>query len=219
MNTSKRIILAIVFCGAVALSFVPVKAQGDKTPTPAQIPQTDQKETYDALVKRVKGGDLKVDFGAMRQAYTETPGFSGYGNSGKYEMYGALNQKKFKDALSLAEKRLEKVYVDLNGHYVAMIANSELKQSDKAEFHRQVFLGLVDSIVRGHDGLTPATAYDVISIDEEKLVISYLGFEFSGSQALVQDSGHAYDRMGVTDSKTKTNSALYFRIDRFFGKF
>lgn len=213
MKTRIRITLAVTLLGAITLFSSSVKAQGNKTAAPA----SGSKETYEALVKRVKGGDLKIDFGAMRQAFTESKGFSRFGSAGKREMFATLNAKKFTEALALAEKQLDTNYVDLNAHYIAFASNRALKNEDKAKFHLQMFQGLVQSIVDGHDGQSPATAYSVISIDEEHVVITYLEFVYAGKQALMEDKGHHYDMMTVTDPKTKKETNLYFEIDRFYG--
>jgi hypothetical protein len=98
-----------------------------------------QKNDYQAMVDKVKGGFL-VDFGAMREAYTKTEDFSGYGDGGRKEMSAALGAKKFKEALALAEKRLDEDFVDLNAHYVAFVASHELGNKEKEKISTARFL-------------------------------------------------------------------------------
>jgi hypothetical protein len=211
----RKLILASICASVLLLLAVASPIFGQAGPAPAPTPAP---EDYQAMVKRIKGGDLKIDFVAFRQAYTQSAGFSGYGEGSKKEMYAALNAKKFDDALKLANTRLDEDYVDLNAHFVALVANRELGHADKAEFHRTVFVALMDSIIKGHDGQTAATAYQVISVAEEYAVINYLEFRPSG-QGLVREDGHNFDVMTVIDPKTTETHKLYFNIDRFFGKF
>jgi hypothetical protein len=204
---------------AVALFSVSAKAQtGTGSSLPAPAPTAAQKEDYAATVKRLKGGEQNVDFGALRIAFTETRDYSGYDDGDRAKLIGALNAKDYKGALNLANARLEKDFVDLNAHYVAAIANNELKNHDQAEFHTKIFNGLMDSIILGRDGLTAANAYDVISTTEEYIVMGYLGYGYPSSQALMEENGHHYDKLTATNSKTKKTAGIYFNIDRFFGK-
>ena len=63
-----------------------------------------------------------------------------------------LNGKKFDQALKKVNQILEKVFVDAELHYMAFVASSESGNKEKAEFHKAVIRGLLDSIQENKHG-------------------------------------------------------------------
>lgn len=176
-----------------------------------------QKVSYEELLAKLKSGDTKIDFKSLRMAYAETKEYSPYGvgNDKINPMFKALENKKYEDALKLADEILKTNYVEMNSHFIASAANSALGNKEKSDFHRSVFLGLVNSIVEGKDGKSAKTAYEVISVPEEYVILYTLGYK-RGSQALVEEGGHKFDVLTVTDSKTNETAKLYFNVDTVF---
>lgn len=229
LRTPALALLAVAFTASHAAAQTP-------TPTPSSSPQPTAAQaakpaatpaatsaanakpggSYVGMLERARRGDRSIDFGAMRMAYTETADYNPYGGDVRREMFGALGASKFEEALSVAEKALEKNYVDLNAHYVAFVANRELKRVDRAEFHRTMFAGLIESIQRSGDGKSAETAFVVISTTEEYVLLNVLGLRPAG-QALIHDKGHSYDLMTGVDPKTNESVKLFFNIDKPFG--
>ena len=50
---------------------------------------------------------------------------------------------------------------------MAYYAYEAMQKPDETEFHRYIINGLVASILESGDGKTAATAFDVVSIEEE----------------------------------------------------
>jgi hypothetical protein len=169
--------------------------------------------TFDALLEKVKKSDPKVDFGELRTAFTRTTKYDPYNNQLKThgEMAEALGNKEYEKALELAEQLLKDNYLDADAHFHAFRACTELKKEEEAALHRYVFRGLVGSIAKSGDGKTPATAYVVISTDEEYVLLKGLGVQFK-EQALLEVKGEQFDRMTGVDRKTKDEVTLYFNI-------
>jgi hypothetical protein len=70
-------------------------------------------ESYDALVARLKAGDLKIDFGALRDAYAESATYAPYGGSydtARRDMIKAANAHDCKTSLDNAAKVLDELY-------------------------------------------------------------------------------------------------------------
>ncbi|HEX5709266.1 MAG TPA: DUF4919 domain-containing protein [Pyrinomonadaceae bacterium] len=205
---------------APASTATPPPSAKESKETPAQASAATpaaSKSNYPALVERVRKGDRAVDFGELRMAYTETADYNPYGGGEERgQMFAALNERKFADALSVAEKVLQKNYVDLNAHFVSSVANRELGRGEQADFHRFIFTGLADSIRRSGDGKSTSTAFVVISTAEEYVVLNLMGLRPAG-QALLHDGGHSYDRMRGVDPQTNQQVELYFNIDKPFG--
>jgi hypothetical protein len=169
---------------------------------------------YEDLVGKLKKGDADIDFKKLRFAFTETKNYSPYGNRGddSDKMSQSFREKKYKDALKSAEKVLETSYVDINAHFVAAIANKESGNNEKFEFHKKVYLGLINSIIDGKDGKSAGNAFQVIYVPEEYALLNYLGYR-RGSQALVNENGSKFDVLTVTNPENNETLKLYFNID------
>lgn len=189
----------------------------------AQNPQTnnDQKLTakdYEEMLAKLKKGDTSIDFVKFRLAYTETKDYKPYGGSDERgKMFKALDEDNYKEALKVAEKMLETNYCDLHAQFTAAIANTKLKNDDKAEFHKTVFKGLMSAILE-NDGKTAKTAMISIGISEQYFVMSYLGFSSQG-QALTRENGSTFDVHTAVNEETKETRKFYFNIDKVFGRF
>jgi hypothetical protein len=198
-------IIAILFSCFFALACF---AQDEKKPE--QAPPSE----YGALLAKVKGGDLSVDFQKLRFSYMESPERKQAKDRFEEDrqMWKAFNAEDYKDAIKNADAVLEGKFVDLNAHFVEFRAYTKLHDADKAEFHRTVFKGLLDSILHSGDGKSTKSAYIVIATDEEYVLLNVMGLK-SGRQALLKEGGHSYDRLDATDLKTQQPIALYFNVD------
>lgn len=169
---------------------------------------------YKDLVSKIKSGDTKTDYKKLRLSFVETENYSSYGyREGREGLFKALNDKKFDEAIKNADSILDKCYVELNAHYVSAIANRELGKNDKFEFHRDIYIGLINSILDGGDGKSTKTAWTVITIDEEYAILNYLGFQRT-TQSLLAEDGHRFDVLQAFNIKNKEETAkFYFNID------
>jgi hypothetical protein len=175
--------------------------------------ESNLKPSYNDLLIQLKGGDVNIDFKALRMKYTETKEYSpkGLDPQTRDRMYKAINEKKFEEARSIAETVLKTDYVDLSAHLVAGMASEALGDTAKFEFHKAVFTGLMSSIVDGADGTSAKTAYQVISIPEEYAVLDYFKLKSSG-QSLANDPGHKYDVLTVTEANSSETAKMYFSV-------
>ena len=167
---------------------------------------------YSQLLEKLKAGDTKIDYKAIRVAFTDTKEFSPLGAQTDYKLFAMVEKKKFKDAIKVAAEKLESNYVDIDAHLVCAISYAETKNQAKADFHKAVYLGLINSILSGADGKGAKTAFVVLSIGEENSVLRALGL-IKADQALINENGKKFDVIGVTDAKTKEASKVYFNID------
>jgi hypothetical protein len=199
----KRIFLVLLLLLA---SHAAVKAQ-----EPAK------KNSYEALLERVKKQDATVNFAEFRMAFTETSQYHPYAgdSADRKAMFAALNAKEYEKALAASTKILDENYVDMNGHFGALAAHRNLGHGKEFEFHRFVFSGLLDSLEKSGDGKSPKTAYVVISVDEEYVWFNVKGLRVE-DQAKIDDQGHSYDRMTATNSQTGDKITVYFNIDKPF---
>ena len=173
---------------------------------------------YEALVQRIKAGDATVDFTELRFACLESRGCHGEGDrDARKAMNQAFQEKRYSAALEQAAKALKSNYADAEAHMMSSQVCAETDQSGRAEFHRKIAAGLIRSILSSGDGKAPSTAFKVISIREEYVVLGVNGLRIQ-SQALFGENGHNYDRLIGVKPGTDERTTLYFNIDSFFGK-
>jgi hypothetical protein len=180
-------------------------------------PQSPAKNSYEALLERVKKSDTSVDFKELRLAYAETSTYSPYGGDAESRrmMFDALKAREYDKALQNAETVLAKNYLDIMGHFGCFVSHRELAHADKATYHKFVFEGLLNSIKNSGDGKSEETAFVVISVDEEYALLNWLGLRPTG-QALIKKDLHNYDKMTMTDPKTNDTITYFFNIDKPF---
>src|SRR5713226_5797972 len=159
--------------------------------------------SYNELLARAKRGDRDLDYQALRYAYAGSPGYDPYGGS----------LRALKTAMGKATKILEIDYVDIDAHMLADLCFRQLGDTARAEFHRAEARGLMRSILQSGDGKSPENAFVVIAVDEEYSLIGAMGLKVQ-KQSLVNQDGHAYDRMDVTGADADKAGVLFFNVDR-----
>ena len=179
-----------------------------------ELVRSGSEPSYDALLTKLKSGDLGIDFKALRMKYTETKDYTPEGLSPEVRnrMYTAMNEKRYMEARALAEDVLKTNFVDISAHLVAGMANEALGDTAKFEFHKQVFSGLISSIMDDGDGQSRENSFTVISVPEEYAVLDYLRLA-RDKQFSASGDGHMYDVFSVTDKESGGTAKLYFNID------
>lgn len=199
--------------GAFLIALFVLSVSAQTTQEPAKAPE---KTKYDVLLEKVKQKDPSVNFTELRHAFYESPNYNPYAPMMTYRpLSAALAQKNYEEVLKIAESVLAKNFVEVNAHMAAQIAYQETGNAERAEFHKFMTDGLLKSIKSSVDGKSTATAFEVISINEEYGLIRSLGLRPTG-QAMLEEKGRRYDEMTVVDPKTNQVSKLYFNIDKPF---
>jgi hypothetical protein len=171
------------------------------------------KATYDALVGKAKSGDKTVDFKQMRLSYSDSPSQKDT-DPQKKAMFAALNSGSLAEAIKNADAVLAESFVDMDAHIVESIANQELKNSEQADFHKYIYQQLMKSITDSGDGKSPETAYVVIEVHEEYVLLRAMGIAaLPKSQSLMNKSHHSYDVLVIEDPNTKSEQKIYFNVD------
>jgi hypothetical protein len=181
---------------------------------PPAVAALDQPSEYASLLASLKAGKTDIDYTRLRLSYMDSPEYKAAKDVSDSEkaMFEALSKKDYPAALKQAELVLQSEYVNMDAHFVAYIANREMGALDKAEFHRTVFRGLIDSIRNSGDGKSPEKAWVVITVHEEYVLLRVLGFTPS-EQSLLHKDGHSYDVMKVKNAEDGTEQTFYFNVD------
>jgi len=172
--------------------------------------------TYENLVAQARAGDVAIDYRALRDAYAESPAYQPYGGNTdepKRAMHDAFNAQDCAKVLASADKVLGEIFIDIEAHLLSARCFEIGGDQAKAGLHRAIARGLMDSIVASGDGKTTKSAFVVVTIDEEYAVLSALRWRLV-NQALIDEDGHAFDRMEVKSATSDETATLFFQIDR-----
>jgi hypothetical protein len=175
-------------------------------------------DDYSALLAKVKNSDNTVDFQALRLAYTKTAEYNPYGmdKSRDEEMEKALEEKKFEEAIKIANTVLDNNYVHFFAHFVSRIAYREMGNQEKFKYHHFVTNGLIQSILRSGTGRNPEGALLVIDTGEEYTILNVLGLK-SRKQSTLKVADRTYDKLDIVDRKTGDEGEIFFDVTIPFG--
>lgn len=166
---------------------------------------------YNEIVAKLKAGDKSVDFKELRVAYAETTQTVDT-DPQKKAMTAALNAKKYDEAIKNADAVLSADYADMDAHFGEYIAYRELQKNGQANFHKLVLKGLLDSITKSADGKTFETAFQVIEVHEEYVLLRFMGL-MPSKQSTSEKNGHSFDVLEAVNPRTNEKVTLYFNID------
>lgn len=169
---------------------------------------------YATLLAELKSGNTDIDYTRLRLSYPDSPEARQAKDPSAAEtaMAKAMNASNFAEALKEANIVLEDNFLNIDAHVVAMTASRALGDWRTAAFHRPIIRGMIRSIMDSGDGKSPQTAWVVISPSEEYVVLRVLGY-LMPEQGMVQENGHSYDVVRVTNPKDGTQETLYFDVD------
>ena len=175
---------------------------------------------YRTLVDRVKGGDFSVDFRTLRLACLKSSQCQPRSTPEELsEMQLAHSGHQLNRAIEIAERLINKGFVNAEVHAECFRLYSEIGDNSKASFHLQTAAALLTSILSLGDGKTKETAFEVISDREEFSVLASMGLPYFGSDVLSNspliDGEHHYDRWSVRNPKTGEAVELFFNTDYF----
>ena len=196
---------------ALALSLALPAAAAAATASAVAAPDKTEAH-YQTLLTAAKAAAPNADWGALRLAYSRRPGFKAFAQSAaKRQMFEAAQKGDCAAALPATRAVLAEAYVDVDAHMIAAFCEDGAGDKAAAQLDRDIGAGLVASIETG-DGLSPATAFTPIDVDEEYALMRALGARVT-DEALIQSGGHAYDALTAVDQGGR-KTTYYFLIDR-----
>ncbi|HKV93736.1 MAG TPA: DUF4919 domain-containing protein [Candidatus Angelobacter sp.] len=169
--------------------------------------------SYEKALQQLKSGDLKIDFKALRINCAASKYECEADSADITRLFSLLQDKKYDQALKKVNQLLDKVFVDAELHYIAVIANSESGNKEKAEFHKAVIRGILDSIQENKRGQSEEDAFVVINVHEEYTFLQFSHMQVT-KQSLSHKDGHTYDIMTCQDMNDKGHEVTaYFNVD------
>jgi hypothetical protein len=168
---------------------------------------------YDALAVRVLAGDETVDWRELRLAAVVA------GVNGDFDWREAdkraqtdINEDKYDAALAEALSITRHNIANAQGHFDAFVAYKHLgRDADQAK-ERAMLNGILNSISSSGDGKSAATAWFTVDPSEEYIYMGLVLKLHPRGQALVQQDGHAYDKMTAAPD-TGPEQTIWFNTD------
>jgi len=163
------------------------------------------------MVAKARAGDANVDFKAMRLAFV-TSKSPGVDPKLRTKLSDSIKAKKNDETAKAIEEILRVDFVNANLHALAAQAYLGSGDAKKAELHKNIYLGLVNSILKDANGESTKTAYEVISEDEESAVLTALELKKTGQEKL-EEGGHQYLVVTASDAAA-ASTKVYFNVDK-----
>jgi hypothetical protein len=175
----------------------------------------DWNQVYDSLVQRVKKADSSVDFLDLRMAFAKSSLYNPYGDPGhgwRDSMLAARQREDIPSLLKYTTGVLDSNFVDIDAHLLLAFAYNRQNDTLKYQFERWVAKSLMKSIFSTGNGKNLERAYQVISVDEERSLITFTGLRIL-QQSVTTDNGHHYDKFDLENPSDGQKFTLYFNID------
>ena len=150
----------------------------------------------------------------MRQAYAMIADYDPYGDKTNVLMRDGQAAYVAKDCKTAMEKFKAAIALDFIISDAHALAADCLEQAgDKAGEKREeaIAQGLFDSIIISGDGETVETAFRVVTLQEEGVLLAVAGLDGTARAVLTTDQGPV-DKISVTDQKTGQKSAVFFNV-------
>jgi tetratricopeptide (TPR) repeat protein len=167
---------------------------------------------YDALAAKVNAGDTDVDWKALRLAARVGEVYGDYDpyDAGK-RAQACFEMGDYEGTLRIARETLRHNVADGEAHAAAWSSLKQLGRQPEADKEWSILQALLQSILKSGDGKTAKTAWFVVGLREEFLVLGAQQAQSKEQHSVMQD-GHYYSRIVVTDNSGK-EAVLWFNID------
>lgn len=230
MELKHRSIVALSLLALAGASHVTAQAAEPAPPAPA-APQADA--DYAAYLAKFKSGTAVEEAKArgephlagleLRTLYSRTSRYAPYSDPSMAALGEAMafrDKGAFRDCADKAKAALDLNYTNIAAHRLAGgCAASAGGQQDEVAPFAAAYVHLLMSIIRepGRNGLTPDTAYRVISVPEEYAVLGYLGLR-KGTQSLITtETGRSVDLIEVDSDNPQAPKTIYFDVTKVMG--
>jgi hypothetical protein len=170
------------------------------------------------LVAQAESGDPATDYAALRNAYAVSDGYDGY-SLAIHEMYNVLwpafQAKDCAKVIATSDQILKIDYTPVAVHFIRSDCFKQMGDQARADHEEAIGRGLARSLLGSGDGKSAATAYVVVTMAEERFVLSFLELN-EERQSLVTGGGHNYDLIEGKNQKTGEKASAYFNVDALF---
>lgn len=167
---------------------------------------------YAALVIAAKDGDPGTDYTAMRQAYAMVAEYDPFGEKTNVLMRDGQAAYVAKDCKTALEKFKAAIALNFTLSDAHALSADCLEQAgDKAGEAREeaIAQGLFNSLLSSGDGESPATAFRIVTMHEETVILAVAGVNGTKKTTITTDQGPV-EKIDITDQETGKKGAVFF---------
>lgn len=167
---------------------------------------------YAALITAARDGDPGTDYTAMRQAYAMIAEYDPFGEKTNALMRDGQAAYVAKDCKTALEKFKAAIALDFTLSDAHALSADCLEQAgDKAGEAREeaIAQGLFNSLLGSGDGESPATAFRIVTMHEETVILAVAGVNGTKKTTITTDQGPV-EKIDITDQETGKKGAVYF---------
>ncbi len=184
--------------------------------TPLALAWEDAETRYRTLLNAAREDPSRADFRALRAAFAKTASYDPHARPGfdvgPVEL--ELQNGERAAALFALDRILEGRWMDLRAHLYAIEVCQRLDDSSRSRLHQAFQRGIADAILGAGDGRSFPSAWPVLTLDEEAMVLESLDLN-GGKPIFVEHDGHAYHIYEFKDESLRRDLKLYFNVDLF----
>jgi hypothetical protein len=161
----------------------------------------------------------RTNFARMRRGRLYLPPEAGGADSTDFEtaLTEAFNSGNNEAILTVTSKSLPGDQADIRAHMLRAVALRRLGREKEANFHRELAIGLIQSIVQTGDGRSFETAWTVFRVKEEYEVLKAGGYLVE-QQALTAHGGRRFDILDARKPDGSAKFRAHFDITELFAE-
>lgn len=167
---------------------------------------------YAALITAAKEGDPGTDYTAMRQAYAMIGDYDPFGDKTNALMRDGQAAYVAKDCKTAMQKFRAAIALNFTLSDAHALSADCLEQAgDKTGEQREeaIAQGLFNSLISSGDGESPATAFRIVTMHEETVILAVAGVNGNKRTTIATDQGPV-EKIDITDQQTGKKGAVYF---------
>jgi hypothetical protein len=173
-------------------------------------------DRYATLLEVASKDINKADFAAIREAYTQSPGYAPYAPPIAIdELREALQAQDWARAGYIAAELLKVDFLQTEIHGALAQVFEQGGRQDVAAWHRAFANGLVNALMNSGDGFSFETAIKVVNVREEYEVLSLLDLSVVDRRLVLYKDRH-YDVFLVRDAKGQ-QATIHFDVEVMIG--
>ena len=214
------LVIGVVFTlGACTPVGPDLQIQRDATTPVAEQRVREADRTYARMLRDAKANPGQTNWTALRSAYAASNAYDPAVGNGlaMHAIRLAERDGDYAGAAKLSRDALAQNWMNLPAHLSAATAARMLGDHDSSTREMTIIRGLSATIVAGHDGTSPQTAFPVLATVEE-YIIAGASHHLVQGQALRRIDGEWYDILDVTRPPDTTVKKMYFLIDLMFAR-
>ena len=210
------------WAAAMALIIAGSARAGKSADDTAYVEYLDKFRSGVILTELEKAGRSKAEAGTrLRELFARTSHYRPYADPSEPIAKNASKLRrdgKCAEAIIEAEKALDMNYTSLLAHYVAGNCAVSIGHPRKEEWIRSfaLFLGAIIKPPE-RDGKSPKSAFKVLSVNEEYVLMGVLGVKH-GNQSLLAEGGISADCFDVRDPKPNEGKQVCFDVSLPMGQ-